>query len=152
MTKIDNEDKQIVKKHTFTFQTLPLKSSLMKFKNLLPTAFGLFLFAFVFQQCKSAQNNNTDDAKKYDGPVVTYEKNISAMMQNNCTPCHFPPDGKKEMLNTYEATKAHAMDILERVMLPPDDIKYMPFKEKKPAWTKEEIQTFKNWMRQGMPQ
>jgi hypothetical protein len=43
------------------------------------------------------------------------------------------------------------MDILERVMLPVTDIKYMPFKEKKPAWTQEEITTFKNWMRQGMP-
>lgn len=123
----------------------------MKRKNIYPTLFALFLMAFVFQQCKSAQGQKADDTKKYDGPVVTYEANIAAMMQTNCSPCHFPPDGKKEALNTYETTKAHAMDILERVMLPVDDVKYMPFKEKKPGWTQEEITTFKNWMRQGMP-
>lgn len=124
----------------------------MNRKHFIPSVFALFLMAFVFQQCKSAQNTQSEDAKKYDGPVVTYVANISALMQKNCTPCHFPPDGQKEALNSYEATKAHAMDILERVMLPADDIKFMPFKGKKPAWTQEEITTFKNWMRQGMPQ
>jgi len=123
----------------------------MSRKHFIPSLLAVFLLAFVFQQCKSTQGPKVDDTKKYDGPEVTYEANIAALMQNNCTPCHFPPDGKKEMLNTYEATKAHAMDILERVMLPVTDIKYMPFKEKKPAWTQEEITTFKNWIRQGMP-
>lgn len=112
---------------------------------------GLFLFSFSLQYCKSSQVSTAQTAK-YNGPVVTYSGKITAMMQASCTPCHFPPDGKKEMLNTYASTKSHAREILERVELPAEDIKYMPFKSKKPAWTKEEIETFKNWIAQGMPE
>ena len=72
-------------------------------------------------------------------------------MVERCTPCHFPQEGKKKMLDTFAATKTEANEIITRIEMSPDEIKFMPFKNKKPALTKEEIQLFKEWVKQGMP-
>ncbi len=72
-------------------------------------------------------------------------------MLQKCTPCHFPERGRKEMLDTYKATKKYASDIIKRVQLSPEEIKFMPFKSKRPALTKEELKLFNDWIAQNMP-
>ena len=97
---------------------------------------------------------NCGPSKKAASATVTlsYEKDIAPMMLNSCAPCHFPPDGKKEALNNYETVKNHIDDVIARVKLPADDIKYMPFKSKKPALTDSMISVLVQWKGQNMPQ
>ena len=112
-----------------------------------------FFITFVIillsmQFCKSSATMITDTSDK----PVSYEKDISPIMKLKCTPCHFPEHGRKEMLDTYAATKEHIEDILHRVQLPETDKKFMPFKSKREPLTKEEIELFKKWAAQSMPQ
>ena len=83
--------------------------------------------------------------------MVSYEKDISPMLSRSCAPCHFP-DGNKLPLNTYDAAKEHVDAILARVQLPEDNGKFMPFKNKKPSLTKDEIDTIKRWAGKGFAQ
>lgn len=101
----------------------------------------------LFQNCGSSK-------KAAAAPVATvsYQKDIAPMMQNSCAPCHFPPDGKKEALNNYESVKKHIGVVIERVKLPQDDIKFMPFKSKKPALTDSMINVLVQWQNQNTPE
>ncbi|UKN03735.1 hypothetical protein K6119_09550 [Paracrocinitomix mangrovi] len=87
-----------------------------------------------------------------DGPPVSYKKDIYPIMERSCTPCHFPEKGRKEMLNNYETTVANIDEIIKRIQLKPNDIKFMPYKQKKQALSAEEIALLKNWQAQGMPE
>jgi len=51
---------------------------------------------------------------------VSYADHIVPLMENSCTPCHYPEKGKKKLLNTYEATVETIDDIIYRVALPKD--------------------------------
>ncbi len=100
----------------------------------------------LFQYCsssKKAQKSLT---------VVSYEKDVAPIMQTSCAPCHFPPDGKKEALNTYDAVKTHYDDLIARVKLPHDNKDFMPFKSKKPPLSDTAINLLEQWKIQGMPQ
>ena len=106
----------------------------------------LLIFAFsTLQFCKSSKNATS---KKN---VISYTQNIAPIMERSCTPCHFPEEGKKKMLNTFDAVKENINDILRRVQLAETDKEYMPFKSKKPALTIEEIDLLKGWVSQKMP-
>lgn len=83
--------------------------------------------------------------------MVSYATDIAPIITRSCSPCHFPAEGKKEPLNTYEAVKDHVSDILTRVQLPVTDMKYMPFKGKKAPLTEAEIQLMKDWVALKMP-
>lgn len=72
-------------------------------------------------------------------------------MLGKCTPCHFPEQGKKKMLDTYAAVKTDVNEILRRVKLHPEEAAFMPFKSKRPALTPEEIKLLDDWLKQGMP-
>jgi hypothetical protein len=106
----------------------------------------------ALQFCKPAQTT-TADTKKNVPPanLVSYEKDIRPIMLEKCTPCHFPDQGKKKMLDTFEAAKGDANSIVSRVKLSPEDPKFMPFKSKKPPLTEKEIQLFTDWLAQGTP-
>lgn len=106
----------------------------------------LFVFAFsTLQFCKSSQKTTS---KKRE---ISYTQNIAPIMERSCTPCHFPEEGKKKMLNTYGAVKENIEDILRRVQLADTDKEYMPFKSKKPGLSTEEINLLKTWVMQKMP-
>ena len=117
--------------------------------TLLKHALIVVSIGLLLLQCKSAKTPVTE-AVNPDEPVVSYEKDLKPIMVRSCTPCHFPDKGRKEMLDTYAATKQHIKAIIARVELAPDDVKYMPFKSKREALTQEEIELFKTWLRQGM--
>lgn len=80
---------------------------------------------------------------------VSYAQHIEPIMQAKCTPCHYPETGKADMLNTYESVKRHANGILHRIQLDPSDSHYMPFKQKKPAVTTDEIALIQQWKAEG---
>ena len=108
----------------------------------------LFILAFsTLQFCKSSQKATT----KKSEPIISYSQNIAPILERSCTPCHFPEQGKKKMLNTYDAVKENIDDILRRVQLDVSDKEYMPFKSKKPALSKEEIDVLNGWVKQKMP-
>ncbi|TDD95579.1 hypothetical protein [Flavobacterium cellulosilyticum] len=113
-------------------------------KNLL-LAGGVFIAALFLQNCNSAKNT-------YVTPVTfTYSKDIVPIMQTSCTPCHFPPEGKKVALNSFETVKDNIGDIIHSVTVPKDNHKFMPFKNKKPALTESQIAVFVTWQKEGMP-
>jgi len=122
-----------------------LMTTILKILKRITIAF-LFIFAFsTFQFCKSSQKATS---KKNE---ISYTQNIAPIMERSCTPCHFPEQGKKKMLNTYDAVKENINDILRRVQLADTDKEFMPFKSKKPALSKEEIELLKGWVMQKMP-
>ena len=100
------------------------------------------------QTCGSSKS--ATDGKDYitSGPMVSYEQDISPIMERSCAPCHFP-DGNKAPLNTYETVKENIDYVLSRIQLPEDNWKFMPFKNKKPSLTKEEIDMLKRWAGKG---
>jgi len=82
---------------------------------------------------------------------ISYARNIQPLMAESCTPCHFPERGKKELLDTYDATARFIDDIIYRVQLPPDSSQFMPFKSKKMPLTLDQIQLLIDWRDAGMP-
>jgi hypothetical protein len=104
---------------------------------------ALFLVSFL-QNCKSAKD-------KYVAPTaITYTKDVAPIIQTSCTPCHFPPEGKKEALNTYETVKDNIAEIIETVQLPKENHRFMPFKSKKPPLTESQIAVLVTWQKDGM--
>jgi hypothetical protein len=100
----------------------------------------------AFQNCSSSKK-----ASKAKVATVSFEKEVLPIMQASCTPCHFPPDGKKAPLNTYDAVTMHIDDVIARVKVPATDPKFMPFKSKKPALTTDQIALLEEWKKQNMP-
>ena len=111
----------------------------------------LILLSFSLQFCKSTKTTTETKKEIPAADLVSYQKHILPIMQKSCTPCHFPEEGKKEMLDTYEATAKHSRDILERIQMPESEIKFMPFKSKKTPLSDEEINLFKTWVSQEKP-
>ena len=119
-----------------------------------------FVFGFAFtlvtilflQNCGSTKSAASTEKYITTGPDVSYVADVSPIMTKSCTPCHFPPDGKKEALDSYESVKANIDYILSRVQLPESDMRFMPFKNKKPSLTKEEIDVLKRWAGKGFAQ
>lgn len=82
---------------------------------------------------------------------VSYVRNIQPIMAESCTPCHYPERGKKELLDTYDATARFIDDIIFRVQLPADSSEFMPYKSKKMPLTLDQIQLLIDWRDAGMP-
>jgi hypothetical protein len=99
----------------------------------------------LLQYCSSSKK-----AKKSE-TVVSYEKDVVPILQASCTPCHFPPGGKKAALNTYDSVKFYYDDLIARVKLPSTNDKFMPFKSKKPALSDTAINVLEQWKKQDMP-
>lgn len=107
---------------------------------------GSLVLVVFLQNCKSAKS-------KYVAPTAySYSKDVAPIIQTSCTPCHFPPEGRKEALNSYETVKNHIAEIIRTVQLPKDNPKFMPFKSRKPALTESEIAILVTWQKDGMPQ
>jgi hypothetical protein len=109
----------------------------------------LIFSAALFQFCtttKTAAGSNKKVA------MLSWQTDIAPVMQVHCSPCHFPDKGgQKKPLNTYEATKDNIDEILLRVRLPHDNIKFMPFMSKKEPLSDSLIQVFQLWKDQMMP-
>ncbi|MDX1684226.1 MAG: hypothetical protein R3275_03260 [Saprospiraceae bacterium] len=109
----------------------------------------LFMSALILSNCGSSKKATTENDVKPE-TMISYETDIRPLMLRSCTPCHFPEKGFKRMLHTYEDTRENIEEIMIRIQLPESDEKFMPFKEKKPSLSEEEIRVFKLWVSQGM--
>lgn len=126
--------------------TMHRKSGYQRVILLLLAMFSVLL---VHYQC-SLQNTASASGYKNDLSSVSYARDIAPIMSAKCTPCHFPDEGRKKMLDTYTAVKANIDTILRRIQLEENERGFMPFKSKKPPLTEEEIELFKKWKSQGM--
>jgi len=116
----------------------------MKKTLLILTLLCVVLFQFCTTTKKAAGHSKM--------PSLSYQKDIAPVMQVRCSPCHFPDKGgQKKPLNTYEAARDNIDDILYRVQLPKEDIKFMPFMSKREPLSDSLIQVFKLWKAQEMP-
>ncbi len=105
----------------------------------------IILSAVAFQFCSTSKNANKHVMK------MSYQKDISPIVMAHCSPCHFPENGKKLPLNTYEALTTNIDAVLFRVQLPVTDPKFMPWKSKKEPLSDSLIQVIKLWKDQQMP-
>ena len=104
--------------------------------------FSVLFAAALLQFCSPAKR-----AQK-NAPKVTYDSHVQAVILNNCSPCHIPPKGNKEALNTYEGAKKNIDERIRRIQLNPGEKGFMPFKHAKlPDST---IQVFVQWRNDGL--
>jgi len=105
-----------------------------------------------FAACKSSEKTTISLEQIPQEDLVSYAEIIQPIIQNSCSPCHFPEEGRERKFDSYDAVKGSIKGILYRVQLSPDEIKFMPYKSKKAPLSQEEIQHLKVWMAQGMPE
>jgi uncharacterized membrane protein len=105
--------------------------------------FSLIAAGTVFQFCTS-----TKKAQAAAPAKVTYAANVQPIIQNNCSPCHIPPQGNKQALNTYDAAKTNVDESIKRISLNPTDKGFMPFKH--PKLADSTINVFVQWKADGL--
>ena len=115
-------------------------------KKLKLTLFAL-PFALVLINCNSTKKGTEYTAVE---KKISYKTDIEPIIANSCTPCHIPPQGKKEPLENYDHVKANIGAILERTQLPQDNRKFMPPVNKKPALTADQVALLIKWQQQNM--
>lgn len=99
----------------------------------------------LFTHCDPARRSAKSAAN------VTYTKDIQPLIATHCTPCHIPAKGGKvEALDTYEAAKDEAGEIIRRIQLHPGDKGYMPYK--RPRLSDSTIAVFSRWKDGGLMQ
>ena len=99
----------------------------------------------ALQNCSSSKKTTNAVAK------LSFEKDVMPIMQSRCTPCHFPPEGRKKPLNNYDAVKANIAAVIARVKLPQEATGFMPFKNKKPPLSDSLINILEEWQKQNNP-
>jgi hypothetical protein len=99
------------------------------------------IIIFVFSNCSSSK-------KLAATPKLTYETDLKAVIQNNCSPCHFPPKGNKKPFDSYANVQANIDEMIRRIELNPTDKGFMPFK--KPKLNDSTIAVFKKWRADGL--
>src|SRR5215211_6812513 len=105
------------------------------------TALLFVLMVLIFQFCSSSK-------KIAATPKLTYDANVKPVVVANCTPCHFPPGGNKEPLNSYTALTKNIDSVIARIQKNPADKGFMPFKH--PKLPDSTIQVFVRWKNEGM--
>ena len=108
------------------------------------------IFIVVFLQ--GSMIVKSDNYKTTDSILISYKKDIVPIFQNSCTPCHFPPKGRKEPLDSYESVKNQISEIIIRVKLPKEHPEFMPYESKKPVLNDSLIVVLETWQKQNMPE
>jgi hypothetical protein len=103
---------------------------------------SVLVAAALLQFCSPARKTQKET------PKVTYESHVQTVIMNNCSPCHIPPKGNKEALNTYEGAKKNIDESIRRIQLNPGDRGFMPFKH--PKLPDSTIQVFVQWKNDGL--
>jgi uncharacterized membrane protein len=113
----------------------------------LKLALLILPFSIILMNCNSTKKGTEySTAEK----KISYKTDIEPIIANSCTPCHIPPQGRKEPLENYNHVKENIDAILERVHLPQDNRKFMPPVNKKPALTTDQVALLAKWQEQGM--
>ena len=125
----------------------------MKQFSLLIIAFGIILFGACSQ--KSAPVKSVSDTPKtMELPVVppvvklTYQGAILSLLQQKCSPCHFPSKGGfKASFENYENALKYSAEMVSRIQLNPSDRGFMPFRNAK--LDAGDIDIIKKWVSDG---
>ncbi len=107
----------------------------------------LLLGCLALQFCATGKRST---AAKMSKPVPGYAEDVAPVMKAHCSPCHFPDGGKKKFLDTYAAVRDNIDEIIYRVQLPRDSMRFMPFKGKKEPLSDSLIQVLREWKNTGL--
>jgi hypothetical protein len=113
----------------------------------LKLIFLILPISIVLINCNSTKKGTEYTAVE---KKISYKTDIEPIIANSCTPCHIPPQGRKEPLENYDHVKANIGAILERIQLPLDNRKFMPPVNKKPALTTDQVALLVKWQQQNM--
>ena len=82
-------------------------------------------------------------------PKVNYTADVFPLIQSKCSPCHLPSKGGfKANFEDFTNAQKFGTAMLSRIQMDPSVRGFMPFKNTK--LTAEEINVFKNWVRDGL--
>ncbi|MBA4196761.1 MAG: hypothetical protein C0459_04320 [Chitinophaga sp.] len=99
------------------------------------------------QFCSSAKKAQSK-AEPAKPAALTYEANIKPLIATKCSPCHIPPQGRKEPYDNYANVKKDIDDIVRRISLNPGERGFMPQKNAK--LSDSAINVFKQWKADGL--
>ncbi|MXV17330.1 hypothetical protein [Hufsiella ginkgonis] len=97
----------------------------------------------LFQFCATKKGGKSKKAAK-----ITYTANMAGIITSNCAPCHIPPKGNKEPLNTYAALKANIDESIIRINRNPGEKGFMP--QRHPKLSDSLIHVFVQWKADGL--
>ena len=111
--------------------------------------FFLFFIAMTMSLsfCTTAKKAASGGADKK--VMYTYAEDIAPLMEQYCTPCHFPNGGRLKFLDTRKAVAENIDNIIYKVELPVGTDGFMPFKSEVPL-SESQIQLLKYWRESGM--
>ncbi len=104
---------------------------------------ALIATAVVFYNCHGSKKATSS------APKLTYDGNLLAVVQTNCTPCHIAGKGNKKPYDNYANVKTDIDEMIRRIGLNPTDKGFMPFK-KTAKLPDETIAVFKKWRADGL--
>ncbi|MDT3401933.1 hypothetical protein [Mucilaginibacter terrae] len=104
----------------------------------------LLACAVLLQYCATKK----ESAKIKVPAKITYAANMQGVLQNSCSPCHFPPQGNKTPLNTYAAAVKNVDESIRRINLEPGQRGFMPARH--PKLADSVIQVFVKWKADGL--
>jgi hypothetical protein len=113
----------------------------------LKLIFLILPFSIVLINCNSTKKGTEYTAVE---KKLSYNKDIKPIIETSCTPCHIPPQGRKEPLENYMHVKENISSIIERIKLPQEDRKFMPPRNKKPALNDSLVAVLIKWQQQNM--
>jgi len=99
--------------------------------------------AFLLQLCSTKKKTQTVATKK-----ITYVADIQPLVARHCSPCHIPPQGKKEPLNTFAAMTKEIDEVIESIKKNPGEHGFMPARKAK--LSDSTINVFVDWKKGGM--
>jgi hypothetical protein len=99
---------------------------------------------FVLQFCSSSKKT----AMKTEPTKITYTANVKPLIQANCTPCHFPPNGRAHAYDNYTAVNTDIDKIIDRVNRNPTDRGFMPMRH--PKLSDSAINVLVQWKKDGL--
>lgn len=114
---------------------------------------GAAIAAIIFSNCnpsKKSTSGGNDVKEEVKVPATTYANGVSAVIMNNCAPCHIPSKGgKKKAYDNFANVKADIDEIIRRIELDPSVRGFMPFKGTA-KMSDSTIAIFKKWKADGL--
>lgn len=100
--------------------------------------------AFLLQLCTTKKRV----AKATQAKKVTYVADVQPLVIKHCSPCHIPPQGKKEPLNTYATLTKEIDDVIASIRKNPGEHGFMPARRAK--LSDSTINVFVDWKSGGL--
>ena len=109
----------------------------------ITTLTALVATAIIFYNCHGSKKAHAAV------PKLTYDGNLKAVIEANCSPCHIAGKGNKKPYDNYANVQTDIDEMIRRIDLNPTDRGFMPFK-KTAKLPDETIAVFKKWKADGL--